>query len=160
MTSSDEIGGDAADACPGENGVERLELVLGGENRTADQPLKIGGLYPELAESRLARAHFWLSAPSAVLFPVGIYLAQTYQSHAVAIATSLLWLLGALVFFVVVAGVLFPRSSSAPVIRAGLRSRLLGGKGARHSGGKRRFLHLARSLRSEAQRLVREWKPK
>jgi hypothetical protein len=60
-------------------------------------------LYPELAASRLARAQFWLSAPSALVFPVGIYLAQTYQMHAVAIATSLLWLLGALVFFVMVA---------------------------------------------------------
>jgi hypothetical protein len=75
-------------------------------------------LYPELAVSRLARAHFWLSAPSAMLFPVGVYLAQAYQSHAVAIATSLLWLLGALVFFVVmVTGLMFPRSSSATICR-------------------------------------------
>jgi hypothetical protein len=61
-------------------------------------------LYPELAASRLARAQFWLSAPSALVFPLGIHLAQAYQIHAVAIATSLLWLLGALVFFVMVAG--------------------------------------------------------
>jgi hypothetical protein len=50
-----------------------------------------------------------------VVFPVGIYLAQAYQMHAVAIATSVLWLLGALVFFVMVAGLAFPRSSAAPV---------------------------------------------
>ena len=61
-------------------------------------------LYPELAASRLARAQFWLSAPSALVFPVGIYLAQRYHMHTVAIVTSLLWLLGALVFFVMVAG--------------------------------------------------------
>jgi hypothetical protein len=61
-------------------------------------------LYPELAASHLAQAQFWLSAPSAVVFPVGIYLAQAHQIHALAIVTSLLWLLGALVFFVVVAG--------------------------------------------------------
>src|SRR5580692_11953503 len=42
-------------------------------------------LYPELAASRLAQAQFWLSAPSALVFPVGIYLAQTYQMHTVAI---------------------------------------------------------------------------
>jgi hypothetical protein len=73
-------------------------------------------LYPELAASRLALVHFWLSAPSAVVFPVGIYLAQVHQIHAVVIATSLLWLLGALVFFVLVARLASLRSSSASVI--------------------------------------------
>jgi hypothetical protein len=72
-------------------------------------------VYPELAASRLARAQFWLSAPSALVFPLGIYLAQARQIHAVAIATSLLWLLGALVFFVMVAGLLSRRPSSALV---------------------------------------------
>jgi hypothetical protein len=76
-------------------------------------------LYPELAASRLALVHFWLSAPSAVVFPVGIYLAQVHQIHAVVIATSLLWLLGALVFFVVVARLASLRSSSASVIPTG-----------------------------------------
>ena len=76
-------------------------------------------LYPELAASRLARAQFWLSAPSTLVFPVGIYLAQAHQIHAVAIATSLLWLLGALVFFLMVAGLLSPLSSSARVMPAG-----------------------------------------
>src|SRR5271163_4015701 len=57
-------------------------------------------LYPELAASRLARIQFWLSAPSALVFPVAIYLAQAHQVRVVLIATSLLWLLGALVFFV------------------------------------------------------------
>jgi len=75
-------------------------------------------VYPELAASRLARAQFWLSAPSALVFPVGIYLAQAHQIRAVVIATSLLWLLGALVFFVVVARLFFPRPSPAPVMRA------------------------------------------
>jgi hypothetical protein len=76
-------------------------------------------LYPELAASRLALVHFWLSAPSAVVFPVGIYLAQVHQIHAVVIATSLLWLLGALVFFVVVARLASLRPSSASVIPTG-----------------------------------------
>jgi hypothetical protein len=76
-------------------------------------------LYPELAASRLALVHFWLSAPSAMVFPVGIYLAQVHQIHAVVIATSLLWLLGALVFFVVVARLASLRSSSASVTPTG-----------------------------------------
>ena len=76
-------------------------------------------VYPELAASRLALVHFWLSAPSAVVFPVGIYLAQVHQIHAVVIAASLLWLLGALVFFVVVARLASLRSSSASVIPTG-----------------------------------------
>jgi cbb3-type cytochrome oxidase subunit 1 len=51
-------------------------------------------LYPALAVSRLARIHFWLAVPSALAFPVGIYLAQVHQIFVVAIATSLLWLAG------------------------------------------------------------------
>jgi hypothetical protein len=76
-------------------------------------------LYPELGASRLARIQFWLSAPSALVFPVGIYLAQAHQIHAVVIATSLLWLLGALVFFVVLAGSASARSLSARAMPAG-----------------------------------------
>ena len=34
----------------GENGVERLELVFGGENRTADEPLGIGAFGDEAVE--------------------------------------------------------------------------------------------------------------
>jgi hypothetical protein len=76
-------------------------------------------LYPELGASRLARIQFWLSAPSALVFPVGIYLAQAHQIHTVVIATSLLWLLGALVFFVVLAGSASARSFSARAMPAG-----------------------------------------
>jgi hypothetical protein len=75
-------------------------------------------LYPELAASRLARVQFWLAAPSALVFPIGIYLAQAHQIHVVVIATSLLWLAGALAFFAVLAGLAFSRSST-PVLAAG-----------------------------------------
>jgi cbb3-type cytochrome oxidase subunit 1 len=54
--------------------------------------------YPELAQSRTALIHFWLSAPSAVIFPFGIYLAILHESPQLAIFASLLWLAGALAF--------------------------------------------------------------
>jgi hypothetical protein len=77
-------------------------------------------VYPELAASRLARVHFWLSAPSALVFPIGIHLAQADRIQVVVIATSLLWLSGALVFLAMVAGLVLSRSSSsAPVMAAG-----------------------------------------
>ena len=55
--------------------------------------------WPALAQSRLALAHFALSAPSALVFPAGIYLSIAHQSPALAIGASLLWLAGALAFF-------------------------------------------------------------
>jgi hypothetical protein len=56
--------------------------------------------YPELAQNRLALFHFILSASSAVLLPVGIGLAVLRNQPALAIAASLLWVAGVLVFFV------------------------------------------------------------
>ena len=55
--------------------------------------------WPALAQSRLALAHFVLSAPSALVFPAGIYLSIAHQSPGLAIGASLLWLAGALAFF-------------------------------------------------------------
>ena len=75
--------------------------------------------YPELAASRLARVHFWLAVPSALAFPVGLYLTQAHQIRVVVMVASLLWLSGALVFFVAVAGLAMTLSSSAPAIAAG-----------------------------------------
>ena len=54
--------------------------------------------YPALGQSRLALAHFAASTTSAVAFPFGIYLAIAHQNVGLAIAASLLWLLGTLVF--------------------------------------------------------------
>jgi hypothetical protein len=68
--------------------------------------------YPALAASRLARAHFWLAAPSALAFPAGLYLMLAHQIRIVVMVASLLWLSGALVFFVVVAGLALSRSSN------------------------------------------------
>jgi hypothetical protein len=59
-------------------------------------------VYPELSHSRSAWLHFCLAAPSAPLLPIGIYLAMSGHSPALAIVASLGWLSGTLVFFVAV----------------------------------------------------------
>lgn len=56
-------------------------------------------LYPELGRSRLAAAHLAVAAPSAVLFPLGIYLSIAHDNPGLAIAASLLWFAGTLCFF-------------------------------------------------------------
>ena len=56
--------------------------------------------YPQLAERRLAKLHFMLSAPAAVLLPVGIILAVTVHNEVVAIVSSLMWLAGSILFLI------------------------------------------------------------
>ena len=46
----DEIGGDPADSRSGEDGVERLDLVLGGEHRAADKALEVGAFGDQAVE--------------------------------------------------------------------------------------------------------------
>jgi hypothetical protein len=75
-------------------------------------------LYPRLAASRLAGVQFWLAAPSAPLFPVGIYLAVFEDMPLLVQITSLLWLASALVFFAAVAGLALSRSPSAEALAA------------------------------------------
>jgi cbb3-type cytochrome oxidase subunit 1 len=70
-------------------------------------------VFPELSTSRLATVHFWLAAPSAPVFPVGIYLASMHQIPVVAIIASLLWLAGAVVFFIMVIGMTLSQSEPA-----------------------------------------------
>jgi cbb3-type cytochrome oxidase subunit 1 len=55
-------------------------------------------LYPDLARSRLAKAHLAVAAPSAVVFPVGIYIAMAYEAPGLAIAAAMVWLTGAILF--------------------------------------------------------------
>lgn len=62
--------------------------------------------YPALAERKLAKVHFYVSAPAAVLFPIGIGLALLKQQPALAIAASLLWLVGVVIFLVQVVSLL------------------------------------------------------
>lgn len=67
--------------------------------------------WPELGAARLARWHFAVAAPASMLFPFGLFLAIVHQAPALAIATSLAWLAGALMFAVGVGRGLF---ASAP----------------------------------------------
>ncbi len=46
-----------------------------------------------------AAVHLGLAAPSALLFPIGIYLSIARDNPGLAIVASLLWFAGALVFF-------------------------------------------------------------
>jgi hypothetical protein len=57
-------------------------------------------LYPEMARSRLAAAHFILAAPSAVMFPIGIALSILYERPLVAILAAFLWLAGVVLFLI------------------------------------------------------------
>jgi len=54
--------------------------------------------YPQLAARKLTGLHLLLSATSAVIFPVGIYLAISRGSEVLVIASALAWLAGAAVF--------------------------------------------------------------
>ena len=51
-TSRTKLAAIAADAGARENGVERLDLVGGGEDRAADQPLEVRALGDQRVESR------------------------------------------------------------------------------------------------------------
>ena len=54
--------------------------------------------YPELAATRLAGYHFFVSGIASVLLPIGIGLAVLRNSPGLAIVASILWLLGVLMF--------------------------------------------------------------
>lgn len=55
-------------------------------------------LYPELQERWPARLHFVLAAPAAFLLPIGIYLSINHAQPLLAIAASLVWGAGVLLF--------------------------------------------------------------
>lgn len=56
--------------------------------------------YPRLAETRLAAWHFVVSGIGSILLPIGIGLAVLRASNGLAIAASILWLAGVLMFLV------------------------------------------------------------
>ena len=70
-------------------------------------------LFPALRAGRLARVHFLLAAPAAILFPPGIVLAVLLQNPLVATVAALMWLAGSVLFLIQVAGLAFG-SSAAP----------------------------------------------
>lgn len=56
--------------------------------------------YPEISATSLARYHFIVSGVASVLLPIGIGLAVLRNSPGLAIASSILWLLGVLMFLI------------------------------------------------------------
>ena len=54
--------------------------------------------YPEIAATRLALWHFIISGIASVLLPIGIGLAVLRAQPGLAIFSSILWLLGVLMF--------------------------------------------------------------
>ena len=67
-------------------------------------------LYPELQERALAKLHFTLAAPAALLFPAGIYLSIAHEQPLLAIVAALVWALGCLLFLIQLLGLAFARS--------------------------------------------------
>lgn len=69
--------------------------------------------YPSLASRKVAKVHFYLSAIAAVVFPIGIAMAVIQNQHSVAIAGSLIWLAGSLVFLFQLLNLLASDSAAA-----------------------------------------------
>jgi cbb3-type cytochrome oxidase subunit 1 len=70
-------------------------------------------LYPELQQRKLAKAHFILAAPAAIMFPPGIILAVVAQQPLVSIAASLMWFTGAVLFLIQLVGLAFGGGAGA-----------------------------------------------
>ncbi len=75
-------------------------------------------LFPELQQRRMAKLHFILAVPSAVLFPLGIALSILAGKPLLAIATSMLWFAGTILFLVQLAGLAFARPASGTLVAA------------------------------------------
>jgi hypothetical protein len=56
--------------------------------------------YPQIAATKLAMWHFFVSGIGSILLPIGIGLAVLRNSPGLAIVASILWLLGVLMFLV------------------------------------------------------------
>nr|WP_298688373.1 hypothetical protein [uncultured Dongia sp.] len=64
-------------------------------------------LYPRAAHLTLARFHFWLAAPGAITFPIGIYLALMHQNPLLAIVSAFCWLASVVTFLAIVVMLVF-----------------------------------------------------
>jgi phosphotransferase system glucose/maltose/N-acetylglucosamine-specific IIC component len=71
--------------------------------------------WPELAATKLARYHFVVSATASVLLPIGIGLAVLRDQPGLAIFSSLLWLIGVLMFLAQLVRLLGIRSEAPAV---------------------------------------------
>ncbi len=74
--------------------------------------------YPQLAATTLARYHFIVSAIASVLLPIGIGLAVLRGQPALAIASSLLWLIGVLMFLAQLVRLVVGRSETRTIAAA------------------------------------------
>jgi hypothetical protein len=75
-------------------------------------------LYPELQERWPAKLHFTLAAPAAFLFPIGIYLSIFHEQPLLAIAASLVWAVGVLLFLGQMAALAFGGSRAPAAVPA------------------------------------------
>ncbi len=75
-------------------------------------------LFPDLQAGRLARLHFLLAAPSALMFPAGIYMAMMHGKPLLSGVAALMWLIGAILFLVQLTGRAFRRSPEPALMPA------------------------------------------
>ena len=75
-------------------------------------------IFPELQANRLARIHFLLSAPSAIMFPGGIYMAMMHGKPLLSGVAALMWLIGAILFLVQLLGLAFGRRAQSALVPA------------------------------------------
>lgn len=67
-------------------------------------------IYPELQQNKMARVHFALAAPAALLFPIGIYLSIFMNQPLVTMVAAFAWIVGCLLFLIQLAGLLMAQS--------------------------------------------------
>ena len=75
-------------------------------------------LFPQLQAGRLAKLHFLLAAPAAVMFPAGIFFAITADKPLLAIVAALMWLIGAILFLTQLVGLAFGRAPAPALVPA------------------------------------------
>lgn len=74
--------------------------------------------YPALAMKKVAKYHFFLAAPAAIIMPAGIWLTITGQTDGLAVLASLMWLGATLLFLFQVIGLIAGRTAEAPLAPA------------------------------------------
>lgn len=74
--------------------------------------------YPQLTATKLALYHFIVSAIASVLLPIGIGLAVLRNEPGLAIVSSMLWLLGVLMFLAQIIRLVTAREGAAAAVPA------------------------------------------
>lgn len=68
--------------------------------------------YPHLQKGWAAKFHWVLAAPTAILFPIGVYLAIIYHSETLVIFSAFAWGAGALLYTWQMAALAFGREAA------------------------------------------------